>query len=85
MVGELGCGGGNFLIALATRYPRSTFHGFEVSEEALSVAATNIAEAGLANVFLHDAREEGQTIGDFEFDVITTFDVLHDAPRPTEL
>ena len=31
MVGELGCGGGNFLIAMALKYPHSTFHGFEVT------------------------------------------------------
>ena len=35
-----------------------------MSDEALSVAAHNIAESGLTNVFLHDAKEKGETIGE---------------------
>ena len=85
MVGELGCGGANFLIAMASAFPLSVFHGFEVSDEALAIAATRILEAGLTNVHLHDAKEEGESLGDYSFDVVTTFDVLHDAPNTTEL
>jgi len=37
-VAELGCGGGNLLIAMARTYEKSTFIGFEVSDEALVLA-----------------------------------------------
>ncbi len=84
-VADLGCGGGNLVIAMATAFPNSVFHGFEVSKEALSIAAYNVASSKLRNVFLHDANEDslGDHVG--AYDVITTFDVLHDAPNPGEL
>lgn len=83
-VGDLGCGGGNLIIAMAKAFPKSTFHGFEVSEEALSIAAYNIAQAKLSNVFIHNANIDpiGNHVG---LDIVTTFDVLHDAPNPGEL
>lgn len=83
-VGDLGCGGGNLIIAMAKAFPKSTFHGFEVSQEALSICAYNTAQAKLSNVFIHDANID--PIGDHvDLDIVTTFDVLHDAPNPGEL
>ncbi|KAI2509272.1 sterol 24-C-methyltransferase [Fragilaria crotonensis] len=72
---------------MARTFPNSNFHGFEVSKEALSIAAHNIAGSKLRNVFLHDANEAENSLGDHEnaFDVVTTFDVLHDAPNPAAL
>jgi SAM-dependent methyltransferase len=83
-VGDLGCGGGNLLIAMAKAYPKSTFHGFEISETALTIAAYNVAQAKLTNVHLHDANVD--PLGNHtELDLVTTFDVLHDAPDPAAL
>ena len=86
-VADLGCGAGNLVIAMARAFPNSNFHGFEVSKEALSIAAHNLAGSKLRNVFLHDANEAENSLGDHEnaFDVVTTFDVLHDAPNPEAL
>jgi SAM-dependent methyltransferase len=83
-VGDLGCGGGNLVIAMAKAFPKSTFHGFEISATALSMAAYNVAQAKLTNVHLHDANHD--PLGHHtELDIVTTFDVLHDAPNPAEL
>jgi SAM-dependent methyltransferase len=83
-VGDLGCGGGNLLIAMAKAYPKSTFHGFEISETALTIAAYNVAQAKLTNVHLHDANVD--PLGNHtELELVTTFDVLHDAPDPAAL
>jgi SAM-dependent methyltransferase len=83
-VGDLGCGGGNLLIAMAKAYPKSTFHGFEISETALTIAAYNVAQARLTNVHLHDANVD--PLGNHtELELVTTFDVLHDAPDPVAL
>lgn len=87
IVADLGCGGGNLVIAMAKRFPKSTFHGYEVSTQALSQAAANLAKNKLSNVFLHDANDEKESLGYQEnrFDVVTTYDVLHDAPFPADL
>jgi len=86
-VADLGCGGGNLILALARKFPNSEFHGYEVSDEALSLAATSIATSQLTNVFVHDAKEKNHSLGDAKsaYDLVTTFDVLHDAPNPAEL
>ena len=91
-VAEVGCGGGNLLIALATRYPRCEVHGFEVSDEALTLAAANVAASGCTNICLHDAKAEQldgtNSFGAAKrapFDLVLTFDVLHDATAPGEI
>ena len=87
LVADLGCGGGNLMIAMAQAFPNSTFHGFDVSKAALEICAHRIASLQLRNAFLHDAKESAESLGDFKhmFDLVTTYDVLHDAPNPEEL
>jgi 2-polyprenyl-3-methyl-5-hydroxy-6-metoxy-1,4-benzoquinol methylase len=54
-VADLGCGGGSLVQALAKAYPRSTFHGYEVSDEALECCANTLA--GVSNAVAYDARK----------------------------
>lgn len=84
-VADLGCGAGNLVLALAKAFPSSRIDGYEISQQALSIGATNLARARTKNAFLVDANDD--PLGDHreEYDVITTFDVLHDAPDPAEL
>ena len=86
-VADLGCGAGNLAIAMARAYPKCTVHGYEVSDAALDLAATNIAKSKQKNVVLHNATTVGESLGDHEdhYDIVTTLDVLHDAPNPTDL
>jgi hypothetical protein len=88
-VAELGCGGGNLLVALAEAFPASTFDGFEVSAPALEMAAAIIQERALGDrVRLHDATKEGGALGDAaaaggaQYDLVVVHDVLHDCPFP---
>jgi SAM-dependent methyltransferase len=80
-VADVGCGTGVALLEMAKAYPRADFHGYEISEHCLARAATNRAEAGVANVHFHDARREPLP-AEPRFDLITTFDCLHDMTRP---
>lgn len=84
-VADLGCGAGNLLFAMAQTFPKSTFHGYEVSQEALSVGATRLAKTQCKNAMLVDANEDplGGHVG--EYDIVTTIDVLHDATHPADL
>jgi len=78
---DVGCGAGVALLLMAQRFPRSEFHGFEVSRYALERAEANRSHAGAANVTFHAAGGEGLP-QDASFDFVTTFDCLHDMTRP---
>lgn len=86
-VADLGCGAGILLVSLATAFPNSTFHGFEISTVALEKAAFNVASARLSNLFLHDANTAGEQLGDRkeQFDLVLIYDVLHDSTHPVDL
>lgn len=79
---DVGCGRGRILHRLATLYPASRFVGLDLSEEAIGHAREQAA--ALANVTF-----EMTDLSDFEgtaepqaFDVVTTFDAIHDQARP---
>ncbi|HKV55206.1 MAG TPA: class I SAM-dependent methyltransferase [Candidatus Binataceae bacterium] len=78
---DIGCGGGVALIELAKRFPRSEFHGYDISEYALARAEANKSKAGVRNMTVHDARRD-LIPGDASFDLITTFDCIHDMAHP---
>lgn len=80
-VADIGCGAGVALIEMAKAYPRSRYYGYETSQLALERAAQNARDAGLANVSFHDAATDPLP-ADARFDLITTFDCLHDMTRP---
>ena len=83
-IADLGCGGGNLVIALARRFPLARVMGFEVSDTALAVARKRLAAAKLPNASVVDARETPMGAAG-PFDLVTTYDVLHDAPKPEQL
>ena len=81
---DLGCGRGRALISLAERFPNSRFVGYDLSAEAIAYARQQAAELGLDNVefvqrdlstFDVDAETEA-------FDLVATFDAVHDQARP---
>lgn len=81
LVADVGCGAGVALTTLAEAYPRSTFHGYELSRLAIERARARIAEAGLTNVEIFDRRAEELPAGG-EYSLVLTFDCLHDMTRP---
>ncbi len=80
-VADVGCGAGVALIEMAKSFPRSEFHGWDVSAYALARAEENRAVAGASNVVFHDARHDGLP-QDGRFGFVTTFDCLHDMTDP---
>lgn len=83
-VADVGCGAGVALIHMAQAYPNSQFIGYEVSEHALARARENLSQASLTNVSLCDVSENPLP-KDQSFDLICTFDVVHDVPFPAQL
>jgi SAM-dependent methyltransferase len=84
---DLGCGSGKALLAMAERFPRSRFLGYDLSEQAIGNAARAASEAGLGNVRfeVRDLRDYDRTAAPEAHDFVTTFDAVHDQPAPRAL
>lgn len=80
-VADIGCGAGIALLEMAKAFPRSEFHGYDISANALARATENRDAAGLTNLSFHSPLTE-PLAGDHSFTLITTFDVLHDMSEP---
>ena len=80
-VADVGCGTGIALIEMARAYPRSAFHGYDISQHALAEAERKKHDAGVANVAFHDAHRDPLP-EDASFDFITAFDCIHDMTHP---
>ena len=78
---DVGCGAGVALFALAEAFPNTHFCGYDPSANAIERAREKVGELGLENVELVEARGE-ELPADGEFDLVITFDCLHDMTRP---
>ncbi len=81
---DVGCGAGVALLEMAKAFPHSHFHGYDPSGHAIERARKKVGEAGLRNVELHVAGGESLP-RDPNFDLVITFDCLHDMTRPGEV
>lgn len=78
-VADVGCGSGTAAILMADTYPETTVLGFDVSEEALSIARSRANSTN--NVTFETYSAEGIPL-EPPFDLITAFDVIHDLADP---
>lgn len=80
-VADIGCGGGHAINVMARAFPNSRFVGYDISEEGLGVGREEAAAWGLTN-----ARFEARDVAELdiagEYDLITTFDAIHDQVKP---
>ena len=78
---DAGCGRGSALLALAARFPRSRFVGYDLCPDAIVFARRAADVAGLKNI-----RFEARDLADYDeterFDLITSFDAVHDQKDP---
>lgn len=84
---DCACGRGRALLALAERFPASRFVGYDLSEEAIGWAREQAERAELTNL-----RFEVRDLSDFDataepgaFELVTTFDGIHDQAQPRRL
>ncbi len=81
---DAGCGSGRIVNRLAELYPHSHFVGIDLSSEAVGHARSKAFRRGLSNVsFLSADLTDFHEAADPEsFDLITTFDAVHDQASP---
>ena len=81
---DVGCGSGRALVKLAHAFPRSRFVGYDAFPLQVERARTRLRDEGLSDrvgVEVADASEDLPQ----RYDVISTFDVIHDAVDPLGL
>ncbi len=81
---DVGCGRGKAILKMAGLFPKSTFKGLDLSEDAIGWARKEAKKRGLENVEfeIRDASDFDQTAEPETYDFVTTFDAVHDQARP---
>ncbi len=78
---DVGCGRGLALMHLAARFSKSKFVGYDFSQEAIEWANAEARRRGLKNVRF-EVRDAAKLDDAGRFDVIFTFDAIHDQVDP---
>jgi len=84
---DAGCGSGRILNRLAELFPNSRFVGMDLSKDAIRVAREEASGKGLKNVefVAVDLSDFDRTAEPESFDLVTTFDAVHDQGKPLNL
>ena len=83
-VADVGCGRGRALIKLAQAYPASRFVGYDAFAPSVEVARAKARHAEVDDRVRFEVRDVSAGLPE-RYDVITTFDVVHDAVDPLGL
>ncbi|TMR25779.1 methyltransferase domain-containing protein [Nonomuraea zeae] len=81
LIADIGCGHGASSVLMATAYPRSAVFGSDYHPESVAAARRRAAEAGLDGRARFEVAS-AQTFTGGPFDLVTTFDALHDMGDP---
>jgi ubiquinone/menaquinone biosynthesis C-methylase UbiE len=81
---DVGCGSGRIINKLAALYHKSQFTGIDLSGEAIRTASDEASGSGLKNAtfIVQDLSDFHITAPIAQFDLITTFDAIHDQGKP---
>jgi 2-polyprenyl-3-methyl-5-hydroxy-6-metoxy-1,4-benzoquinol methylase len=80
-VADVGCGHGASSILMASEFPRSTVIGSDSHAESIATARKRASEEGLHDRMAFEVAS-AQTFTGGPFDLVTTFDALHDMGDP---
>ncbi len=79
---DVACGGGKWLIAIATRFPATELVGVEFVPDSVARAMRHVTDAGLENRIRIEPREIPAMPYSEEFDLVYMQDALHEMPDP---
>ncbi len=83
-VADVGCGRGRALVKLAQAFPRSRYVGYDVFGPTVTRATERAQAAGVADRVRFEECDVSAGLPQ-QFDVIATFDVVHDSVDPLGL
>jgi 2-polyprenyl-3-methyl-5-hydroxy-6-metoxy-1,4-benzoquinol methylase len=78
---DVGCGSGRALNLMAKLFPRSQFRGIDIAESAIATARQESEYRRLSNIRF-DVQDATRFETVEQYDLITTFDAIHDQPHP---
>lgn len=81
---DVGCGWGEAATTLARAYPQSTFVGYDNDPDSIDRARAAAQAAGVDDRVRFEARDAAAGLPE-RYDLVTTFDVVHDAVDPLAL
>lgn len=80
-VADVGCGSGHAINLMAAAFPTSRFVGFDISEQGVAAGREEARRLGVGNARFEVRDGAALEVAD-AFDLITTFDSVHDQARP---
>lgn len=80
-VADVGCGSGHAVNLMAAAFPHSRFTGYDISEAGIAAGQAEAHRRSLSNARF-DKRDAATLPGAENFDLITTFDAVHDQAHP---
>jgi ubiquinone/menaquinone biosynthesis C-methylase UbiE len=80
-VADVGCGAGHAINLMAKAFPKSRFTGYDFSDEGVARGRAEAKEWGLTNATF-EVKDVATLDGLKQFDLITTFDSIHDQAWP---
>lgn len=80
-VADVGCGYGSSTVLMAEAFPRSRFVGSDYHQASIDVARERAADAGVGDR-TEFVTESAQVLDGRGYDLVTTFDCLHDMGDP---
>jgi SAM-dependent methyltransferase len=84
LVADIGCGRGRALIKLAQAFPNARGIGYDVFGPSIERASANAKAAGVDDRVSFRQLDASKGLPE-QYDIITTFDVIHDAIDPLSL
>lgn len=81
-VADVGCGRGAALLAIAPRFPKSKFFGFDNYAPVIEYANENARKHGLSDRLTYAARNATDVPQSGDFDLVLTCDCVHDMVTP---
>ncbi len=81
-VADVACGSGNGTLVMARHFPNSTFVGFDLDADAISIARTRAG--GLSNISF-EVADAGTLACDEPFGAAFVFNSVHDQARPLQV
>ncbi len=78
---DVGCGSGLALVLLAETFPNSRFIGVDISAEGLATGRNEAVRRDVTNIRF-EQRDATKMWFDEQFDLVTTFDAVHDQKDP---
>lgn len=79
---DVACGGGKWMIAIASRFPAAELVGIEFVPDSIDRARRHVADAGLEHRIRVDAGPIPSMPYAAEFDLVYMQDALHELPDP---